>query len=157
MERVVDFLEQFTKVLARLEQQGICTLATSANNKTTARSISVVVYNGKIALQTSEKMEKFQQITQNENVALCYDNIQITGMAKIKEHPFQEKEFIEKFKKKHFNSFKTYSGMKSERVIEITPLEIKCWLYFEKEPYVMTLDVSKQIANIEKYNRSETG
>ena len=150
----IDFDKAFQRTLSKLEKKGICILATSVNDKVTARSISIVIYDEKIAFQTSENTEKFQQIEQNQNVGLSIDNFQIIGQAKIKAHPFKEEKFIGRFKQKHAGSFKNYSDMKSERVVEVIPLEIKSWTYIEKEPFIMTLNVGKRTAFIEAYKHS---
>lgn len=76
-------------------------LATSYENKVTARNMSYVIINKKIYFQTDKTFLKHYQMVKNPNVALCVDNIQIEGVAKIKHHPFEDenKMFIDIFKK----------------------------------------------------------
>lgn len=131
----MEFLQYYNNVLERIAKKGTIILATSAQNRVSARAISVVVDEGKIFFQTSEKLLKYQQIVANKYVALTLNNIQIEGIAEIKEPTVQADKFRIMYKEKHANSFQAYSNMKSSRVIEVTPTNISEWIYVEGEPY----------------------
>lgn len=75
-------------------------LATSFNNRVTARTISYVIINDKIIFQTDSTFIKSEQIRLNNKVALCIDNIQIEGIAEITGNHFNEcnRDFLEEYK-----------------------------------------------------------
>lgn len=81
-------------------------LATCLNDEPTARTVSYIILDNKIYFQTDIKFDKCIQIEENNNVALCLENDQIEGTAKILEHPFNEKNkrFLNKYIKIHLMS-----------------------------------------------------
>ena len=119
----VDFDSIQEEILNLLGENKIMVLATSCENRVTARNMSCVIIDKKIYFQRDKTFLKYQQILKNSNVALCVDNIQIEGTAKIKKHPFDEenKDFIGLFKKNYKGSFDNYSHMDNEVVVEIEP------------------------------------
>lgn len=154
MEINFNLLEK--EIFSLLGNKKIMVLATSSENIVTARNMSCIIINKKIYFQTDKTFMKFKQILKNSNVALCVDNIQIEGIAKIKAHPFSEenKEFIETFKEKYNSSYKTYSHLDNEVVVEITPTLITLWKYENEQPFRDFLDIRKNKALREIYNTS---
>ena len=139
-----------------LGDKKIMILATSYENRVTARSMSCVIINKRIYFQTDKTFLKYKQILQNHNVAMCVDNIVIEGIAKIKSHPFDEenKEFINIFKEKYRGSYENYSHMNNEIVIEIKPSYITLWKYQNTQSFRDFLDIIKNKADREIYNTS---
>lgn len=144
------------EIYSLLGNKKIMVLATSSENIVTARNMSCIIINKKIYFQTDKTFLKFKQILENPNVALCVDNIQIEGIAKIKSHPFNEenKEFIDTFKEKYNGSYETYSRMNNEVVVEITPSLITLWKYENEQPFRDFLNIRKNKALREIYNTS---
>lgn len=128
-------------------------LATSFNNRITARNMSCVIINQKIYFQTDKTFLKYEQILNNPNVALCADNIQIEGIAKIGKHPSDEenKEFVKVFEKNYKGSYDNYSYISNEVVIEVEPTFITFWKYENGQPFRDFLDTSKKKAYREIY------
>jgi uncharacterized pyridoxamine 5'-phosphate oxidase family protein len=114
-----------------LAAQKFLVLATSSDDRVTARTMWYVNKGLTIYFQTDRTSLKIKQIELNPNVALCGANVQIEGTAKIRNHPFDSsnKEFIELFKKKNPLAFNTYSHLKNEIVIEVEPRLITFWKY----------------------------
>lgn len=148
------FEDELEKVLAKVAKRGIAVLATSAEDRVTSRPVSVVVYDGKIAFQTSTKLLKYQQIQKNQQVALCVDNIQIEGRAVIGVRPPEDVHFSKLYKEKHLGSYNNYSHMDSSRVIEIYPEKITMWIYKDKEPYIVTFQIKVQELEAEYYSHA---
>lgn len=69
------------------------------------------------------------------------------------EHPLNEKNerFLNKFKQVHENSFKEYSTLEDEVVIEINPIFIKIWKYIDNKPYIEYLNIIDKVATRELY------
>lgn len=140
-----------------LSNKKVAVLATSSSDRVTARSVSYIVLNSRIYFQTDKTFLKYKQMIKNPNVALCIDNIQIEGSAKIKGHPFAEENraFIEEFKKVHNGSFNAYSHMENEVVVEIEPISITLWEYEEGKPLRDFLDLQNRRAYREYYDNSK--
>jgi uncharacterized pyridoxamine 5'-phosphate oxidase family protein len=128
-------------------------LATSAEDRVTARSMSCVIFDDKILFQTDKAFVKYEQMIKNPSVALCVDNIQIEGIARMKGHPLDESnsDFAEAFKKVHTASFDNYSQMKNEVVVEIDPLLVTVWKYEDGRPLRDFLDLKNKKACREYY------
>lgn len=153
----IDFEKLKGEVMGLLRNKDIMVLATSSSDRVTARSVSYIVLNSSIYLQTDKTFLKCKQIIINPNVALCIDNIQIEGSAKIKGHPFDEENraFVEEFRKVHNGSFNAYSHMENEVVIEIEPISITLWKYEEGKPLRDFLDLRDKRAYREYYDNSK--
>lgn len=153
----IDFEKLKVEVMELLRSKNVAVLATSSSDRVTARSVSYVIINSRIYFQTDKTFLKYKQIIKNPNVALCIDNIQIEGNAKIKGHPFNEENraFIEEFKKAHNGSFNTYSHMENEVVIEIEPVSVTLWKYEEGQPLRDFLDLQNKRARREYYDNSK--
>ncbi len=150
----LNYNELENEILELLTKSHTMVLATCLNNKVSARNMSCIVVDKKIYFQTDKNFLKFKQIDSNVNVALCIDNIQIEGVAKIKGHPFDEQniKFREVYQKIHHNSYNNYSSLDSEVVIEVTMQLITLWKYIDGKPLRDILDVDKKVATREFYN-----
>ena len=150
----VDFSEFKREIFQLLGDKKTMVLATSSDNRVTARNMSCVVIDKLIYFQTDKTFLKYQQILENPNIALCVDNIQIEGVAKIKKHPFDEenKKFLSTLEKSYKSSFDNYSKMKNEVVVKIVPTLITIWKYQDGQPFRDFLDISKKQAYREIYN-----
>ncbi len=138
----VDFISQNNKMV----------LATCSDNRVTARMISIINDGMRIFCQTDRNFIKYRQITENPNVALSAGNIQIEGIAKITGHPFENRFFNEAYKLAHRSSYETYSHLKDEVVIEITPHLVTFWKYSDgQKPYRDFIDIKKHAAFREYY------
>lgn len=150
------FQEELEKVLARVAKKGIAVLSTAAGEHVSSRPVSVVVYDEQIAFQTSTKLLKYQQMMDNQQVALCVDNIQIEGKAVLGVRPPENSQFSTVYKKRHLGSYNNYSHMDSTRVIEVQPEKITMWVYKDREPYIVTFQVSTQEIDAVYYPHSAT-
>ena len=149
----IDYNELEKETFEILEKNKHIVLATCLNDKPTARTVSHIILDNKIYFQTDIKFDKCMQIEENNNVALCLDNYQIEGTAKILGHPLNEENerFLNKFKQVHKNSFNEYSALEDEVVIEINPIFIKIWKYIDNKPYIEYLNIIDKVATRESY------
>lgn len=150
----LDYKTEIEKVYQALGESQLMVLASSSQNHTTARMMSCVIYDGKIAFQTSTELHKFKQITDNPRVALCINNISIEGIANIIGHPLEDqcKSFTDLYKKHHASSYEKYSPIKSNRLIEVTPQLITLWVYENGEPFRLFIDMQNETASMEPYD-----
>lgn len=145
------------EVVRFLDAQSYLVLATSSSNRVTARTISCVSKGLTIYFQTDRNFLKSKQIERNPNVALCAANVQIEGIAKIRNHPFDASnaELLELFKTKHVLAFNTYAHLKNQIVIEVEPKFITFWKYIDSKPLRDCLYVEKAKAQREYYDISD--
>lgn len=146
--------EALKKYSSTLSNNKEWVLATSNNNNVTARMISTVCIDGKLLFQTDKKFQKYIQIKNNSNVALCIGNCSIEGLAKDNGHSSDEanETFVKYYKTLHESSFKKYGSMKDEVIIEINPKKVKYWEYdTEGKPWQIEIDLEKQKVKCNEY------
>lgn len=128
-------------------------LATSLNDRPTARMMSCIIINNAIYFQTDKQFTKYEQISQNSTVALCIDNIQIEGIAQECGHPLEEtnQQFAKLFEKYYSSSFRMYTHLPNEVVFKVRPTKITLWEYENGKPYRIFIDCENQTAAREDY------
>jgi len=145
------------EVIQFLGNNQILVLATSANNRVTGRSMACASKGLTVYCQTDRRFLKFKQIEQNPQVALCAQNVQIEGVAKIRKHPLDpsNKEFVEFYSKAIPRAFETYSHLKNFVVIEVEPTLITLWKTSEGKRCREFLRIQEKKAEREFYDMSE--
>ena len=151
----LDFESLKQEAIDAIKKNKTMVLATCADNRVTARTMSCVSNGLKIFFQTGNDTIKFKQMKENANIALCCSNMAIEGVAKFLDHPLKEKDFIEKYKKDHNGSYNTYSFMKREIVVKIEPKKITFWKYIDGNPCRDFLDLVTNKATRETYDTSD--
>lgn len=126
-------------------------LSTSEGNRVSSRMMSVVRINDRFFFQTDATMKKYHQISANNYVALCIDNIQIEGKCTEIGHPFDSTLFCDAFMESFKGSFDAYSGLMNERLFVVEPVYIERWIYKDAIPYIETFDIEKQEYSIVEY------
>jgi uncharacterized pyridoxamine 5'-phosphate oxidase family protein len=153
MGKELSFSESFSACEKFFSENHTLVLATSDNNKVTARSMSFVNIGLNLYCQTDKRFEKYAQIKANPNVAVCCKNFQIEAIAEELGHPFEESnsDFLEQFKKVHPGSFKAYSASENEVLFRLNVRKIVIWNYLEGKPYRDFIDLDKNIAWRKEY------
>lgn len=134
--------EEFAKhqeaLWRKIGTHGVMVLSTCADNRVTCRTMSVVFHDEKFYCQTDENYLKYRQIMKNPKVALCYKNYSIEGVCQCVGKPLDENNdfFASLFKKHFYGSYKAYSSVPTERLLEITPLLVYTWKYELTKPYM---------------------
>jgi len=144
-------VEVFYKLIGKYNKM---VLATSANNRTTARMVSCIIDSETIYFQTDKTFLKYEQILENSKVALCLSNIQIEGIASVLGHPMDKEHsfFAYSFEKYCTESFKSYTHLKNERLISVAIKEVTIWEYEDKRPLRKFFDFEHQRYKLEYYN-----
>lgn len=134
------FSENLPKLWEQIGTHGVMVLSTCADNRVTSRPMSVVVIDGKFYCQTDENYLKFRQISENPNVSLSVSNLSIEGECRIIGRPYENEFFIKAMKESFANAVERWSGLSSERVLEINPTLIYSWIYENDKPYAEYYD-----------------
>ncbi len=124
MKQYADYIKQIENVLEKTE---FATLATISNGTINTRLMCLVNDGLKVYMQTDKTFHKVEQIQKNENVAINCGAFNFTGKAKILGSPKDNELFVEKFKAKHLKSYKQYTNLPSEVLIEINLTECTIW------------------------------
>ncbi len=132
-----DFQSRISILFEKLGSGQIMSLATSLNGKVFARSMSVIICNHKFYFQTDKTFDKYYQLSNNKNVALCFNNFQIEGTAWELGHPLKSENlfFADKYKKCFSGSYEKYTQLSNEVLFEVTPCYIKIWDYDGGKPF----------------------
>lgn len=129
-------------------------LATSADNRVTARSMSIVNDGLNVYFQTETLLDKYKQILINPNIALCYHNVQIEGKAESKgQVASRENEKIRRIYCVHHNkSYERWQGVEEQVFIKVQPVKITMWKYVDSKPCRDFLYIDERRAVREYYH-----
>lgn len=131
----------------KISSHDIMTLSTCAESRVTSRSMSMIRIDGKFYCQTDETYLKFKQVSENPNVAVCWKNFSIEGICRCVGKPLDGKNafFADAYKKHFAGSYKAYSALPTERLLEITPTLVYSWNYELTKPYMEYWDFRNMI------------
>ena len=135
------FHEKLPVLWKKIGTHGIMTLSTCSANRVTSRPMSMVVINGRFYCQTDQTYLKYRQISENPNVAVCHKNFSIEGICQCIGKHLENDFFIEVFKKYFYGSYKVYSDLQNELLLEIVPTLIYSWNYKLAKPYMEYWDL----------------
>ena len=93
------------------------------------RNVSCIFYNDKIYFKTDKNFRKTQQLYKNNRVAMCFNGVQVEGIAKNKGLVVDEegRVFEKKYKEFLWQSYNAYSHVDTEILIEVTPKFVEIW------------------------------
>lgn len=107
----------------------IMALASCVDNYPMVRNVSCVFYNDKIYFKTDKNFRKTQQLYKNSRVAMCFNGVQVEGVAENKGLVVEEpgRVFEKKYKEFLWQSYNAYSHVDTEILIEVTPKFVEIW------------------------------
>lgn len=131
-----EYQEQLEKVYQKLGKAKQMVLATSLGGRTTARMMSCVILDGCFFFQTDRTFLKYEQMKGNPCVALCFDNIQIEGVASDLGHPLDacNATFAAAYRQAYPGSYAAYSSLETEVLFQVEPVLITWYDYEHHEP-----------------------
>ncbi len=115
-------------------------LSTSYNDVVSSRMMSVILLDRTFFFQTSNKLNKYQQIKKNKNVSLCIGNISITGVCKELGKPKNYPEFCCAYERHYKGAYDLYTNLEEERLFFVTPVSAEKWIYENGKPYLEKYD-----------------
>lgn len=133
----------------------IMALATSVNDYPMIRNVSCLFYNNKIYFKTDKNFRKTQQLLQNEKVAMCFNGVQVEGIAINKGLVIDEPGLMfEKLYKQYlWGSYNAYSHTDTEILIEVTPKFVEIWDDDEnKNAYQIFINFDDKSVEVKKYD-----
>ena len=128
MAKELNYKEKLNEIIGLLEKEKEIVISTVNGNKVAARTVYFVFYNYCIYFVTSKSYEKYKQIEKNSNVALCFFNISMEGVAIIKGHPeLEENKKVFDYCLSKCPEMKKYGKYKNTVFIEIKINKIEMW------------------------------
>lgn len=146
------FYDKYSKFLLEFGKSKNMVLSVCENNRVSSRMMSIVQSNGIFYFQTDITLNKYHQLINNPNIALCIDNIQIEGVCKELGHPLEFTEFCNLFQVCFKGSYDAYTSLKNERLFAINPILIERWIYKNGNPYIETYDITAKKYNLCQYH-----
>lgn len=122
-EKAVDIMNH------KLGETKIMALASCVENYPMVRNVSCIFYNDRIYFKTDKNFRKTQQLFMNNQVAMCFNGVQVEGIATNKGLVVDEpgRIFETKYKELLWQSYNAYSHVDSEILIEVTPKFVELW------------------------------
>lgn len=152
----MNFEAAVKKMFEMLGNSKIMALATSKNDHVFVRNVSCVFYDNKIYFKTDKNFRKTKQLLENPQVAICWDGIQVEGIAVNKGLVIEEegRRFEEAYRKYLWGSYNAYSHVDTEILIEITPKFVEIWDQdSDKRGFQTFLDFDKQSVEVVYYDK----
>ena len=141
----------------RLGETCYMVLATSYNDHPMASTMTCLVFDDAIWMQTDKKFPKYNQLLNNPKVALVKNATQIEGTAQFCGHPLDEenRKFALLMKKHHPESYAMYSTVDTEVVIKVTPSKAIDWLYEAVYSSIYHIDFINQEISVQTYKNGK--
>ena len=136
-------MKKATEILwKQIGQDKTMALATRNGEGVAVRTVNVYTYDGCFYFITEADSNKYAQITQNNNVALSVDAIQITGFATPLEHPSgaSNKNIADYVEKQLPQQFARYAAKPAMRLVEVKPNHASFIILESGEGYVIDFE-----------------
>lgn len=142
----IDYIALSEEIVKQLESAQSIVLATGADNKITARTMSHINNGLVIQFQTGKNSEKVWQMNANPNIAIAAGNLQIEATATIGGHPNENKSFIEKYQAKYPQYHALYTDSPDEILVTAVPHKISVYQYIDNKPCIEILNTDNKTA-----------
>ena len=155
VDKNLTFEQAVDLMFEKLGDWKIMALASSVNDYVMVRNVSCLFYDKKIWFKTDKNFRKTQQLYQNPQVALCWNGVQIEGIAKNKGLVVDEPDRrFEKLYKEHlWGSYNKYSHEDTEIIIEVTPKFVEIWDTSEDNyAFQIFIDFEKKSVAVKQYD-----
>ena len=151
----IDFKTAKAIMDQKLGEWKIMALASCADDYPMVRNVSCIFYNDKIYFKTDKNLRKTQQLFVNPRVAMCFNGVQVEGIAENKGLVIEEegRVFEQKYKEYLWQSYNAYSHEDSEILIEVTPKFVEIWDEDEdRNAFQLFLDFEKESVEYRPYD-----
>ncbi|HAM30682.1 pyridoxamine 5'-phosphate oxidase family protein [Erysipelotrichaceae bacterium 66-17] len=139
----------------KLGEWKIMALASCADNYPMVRNVSCLFYNDRIYFKTDKNFRKTQQLYANPRVAMCWNGVQVEGVATVKGLVVDEegRTFETLYKKYLWQSYNAYSHVDTEILIEVEPKFVEVWDEDEnRKAFQLFIDFDAQSVERRQYD-----
>lgn len=153
----MNFETEAKKLFDRIGENCYMVLATCDGNYPMRSTMTCLVFDGCVWMQTDKKFAKYTQILNNPQTALVKGATQLEGKTYICGHPFEEqnRKFCELIKKYHPESYEMYSKVDTEVVLKFVPEKAVDWLYEAGSSDIYNYDFTNKTVTVQKYKNGK--
>lgn len=151
----MEFQEAKDLLFDKLAPSKIMALASSVNDHVMVRNVSCLIYDEAIYFKTDKNFRKTKQLYDNPRVALCFNGIQVEGIATIKGLVVDEEghRFEKLYQKYLWGSYNAYSHEDTEILVEVKPTFVELWDTDDKnKAYQIFIDFDQKTVEYQKYD-----
>lgn len=155
LDKDITFETAVNRMFEMLGNSKIMALASSVNDYVMVRNVSCLFYDEKIYFKTDKNFRKTKQLMENPQVAMCWNGIQVEGIALNKGLVTEEPghRFEEGYKKYLWESYNKYSHTDTEILIEVSPKYVEIWDTSEDGyAFQLFLDFEKKEVEVKQYD-----
>jgi len=141
----LDFADEIKDIIAFFDKNRNITLATSLDDRVTARNVQYINVGLDIYFTSWEFNKKIQQIKGNPNIALNLNHIQIEGTAEVYRWPLDEK--IKSVEDKFAVKYKWFSKISESReavMVKIIPKKIVIFKSIDGVFHLQNIDLKNK-------------
>lgn len=156
MDKNLTFEQAKALLWEQLGDWKIMALASSVNDYVMVRNVSCLFYDGKVWFKTDKNFRKTQQLFANPQVAMCWNGVQVEGIAENKGLVVDEpdRRFEALYKKFLWGSYNKYSHEDSEILIEVSPKFVEVWDTSEDNyAYQIFIDFDSRSVQVKQYDQ----
>jgi len=152
LKRELDYERVREEKIKFLEAHHVVVLATSLNDRVTARTVTYATKGLDIYFMSWGHHKKCVQIRGNPKVALCRDNVNIEGVAEILGNPLDEKnkEYAQTYRKKLPRDFEGFAHQLGIVMVRVTPTFIVSMVRINNRLCLEHLDLENKTAYLKK-------
>lgn len=156
VDKNLTFDQAVELMFSKLGVWKIMALASSVKDHVMVRNVSCLFYDGKIWFKTDKNFRKTQQLYENPRVALCWNGVQVEGVARntglVVDEPGRR---FEKLYREHlWGSYNKYSHDDTEILIEVTPTFVEVWDTSEDNyAYQLFIDFETKSVEVKEYDQ----
>ena len=148
--RRLDFEKARDEKIKFLADHRLMVLATSYNNRVTARTVSYASDVLDIYFMSWEHHTKCVQIKENPLIASCIDNVQIEGKARILGNPMDKKNeaYANIYRTKLPDVFKNFAYQPGMVMVKVTPTFMVTWVKENNLRYLEHLNLVSKVSYV---------
>jgi len=149
MRKELDYAQVKNEIIEHLNDTNHLVLATSSNDRVTARTVDFANDGLTLFFMTWEYNKKVRQIKENPQVAMCINEIQIEGKAEILGKPTKGSNaaYIDILRKKFSDLFiDTFTNIPTIVLVRIIPTKIVRFCKIENRFHFQKLDIANEKA-----------
>jgi general stress protein 26 len=147
MREEPDFDKFRSDIVTLLDTHRDIVLATSVDNRVTARTVSFANKELDIYFLSWEHNKKIMHLKSNPNIALCLKNLQIEGIAEVLGNAFEEKfnDIADLFRIKFSPRwYDTFSHIKEMVLVKIIPKKITKFENINRRFHLQNVDLENE-------------
>ena len=137
----------YEKFIEDLRDEQVIYLAASNNDKVIVRTVSPLIYENKLYFYTGANTQKYEYMSENNNIAFAFDYYQVEGKVEFLGNPMENQNIDLKnaYIKKYNNAFKEPKEEIDKMIFcKINFKNIKKWV-FDSENKELPIGIAEKV------------